>query len=497
MINLLYSCFDKVEPSIKDDLNMLLVEADNYKKHLKVPDVLHDTEIDYIEFLVKSYDQAGKFPSYTLFCQNYPDAIKSFTAASGQIQIILPGDMRNYIFQIIDARVNDYIARRMENLNKIIRAKGVTKEISEEIERLQGLSNRNQARHVDIKIDGKANYEALEGRPIGMTTGIKAIDDKIGGMNKGTLTTIAGFTSQFKTTFAVNIAHHNAYNNGYNIAYITLETPKNDMYWNLLSCHSYGSQFAKFQFISHDMMRQAKLNQEQKDYLFDVVEPDLEAPVTLADGSVVERGKIVFLDESDFDYFTFSEIQQVLEDVDDQLGGKLDALIVDYAQLCKFNGSAVVDNETATINAYVSFFRRLSQNFRKTYDANGKESVKQLTVILLSQIRRDSWRKAVNHNGVYDVTCMSDSSELEKSSYRIFTTFTTEDLKERKMAQVQILKNRTGQTMQAEPAEVFADGEAYVFCDEDGMTQNAFTGNDQTSALSAAFDSVGGLAGLL
>lgn len=497
MINLLYSCFDKVDPSIKDDLNMLLVEADNYKKHLKVPDVLHDTEIEYIEFLIKNYDMAGKFPSYTLFCQNYPDAVKSFTAASGQIQIILPNDMRNYIFQVIDARVNDYISRRIDSLNKVIRAKGVTKEIAEEMERLQGLSNRNQARHVDIKIDGKANYDALRSRPTGMVTGIKAIDEKIGGMNDGTMTTIAGFTSQFKTTFALNIAHLNSYAYGYNIAYITLETPKNDMYWNLLSCHSYSSQFSKYQFIGHDKMRQTKLNAEEEDYLFNTVMPDLDAPKVLDDGTTQERGKIVFLDESDFDYFTFSEIQQVLEDVDDQLGGNLDALIVDYAQLCKFNGSAAVDNETATINAYVSFFRRLSQNFRKTYDANGNEQVKQLIVILLSQIRRDSWRKAVNHGGVYDITCMSDSSELEKSSYRIFTTFTTEDLKERKMAQVQILKNRTGQTMQAEPAEVFADGEAYVFCDEDGMDTNTFAGNDQTASLTAAFDSLGGLAGLL
>ena len=51
--------------------------------------------------------------------------------------------------------------------------------------------------------------------------------------------------------------------------------------------------------------------------------------------------------------------------------------------------------------------------------------------------------------------------------------------------------------MQAEPAEVFADGEAYVFCDEDGMDTNTFAGNDQTASLTAAFDSLGGLAGLL
>ena len=39
-------------------------------------------------------------------------------------------------------------------------------------------------------------------------------------------------------------------------------------------------------------------------------------------------------------------------------------------------------------------------------------------------------------------------------------------MKARKSAQVQILKNRTGQTLY-EPVTVYADGEAYVFMDED------------------------------
>ena len=491
MLNLLCSCFGKTESFIKDDLNMFLAEAENYKKNLKVPDVMHDTEENYIKFLVRMYDASNSFPSETYFCQNFPEAKVEIDAhkSSPNFVSVAPEDIKHHIFNLMDNRVNDYISRRMSKLQHAIKAQGITSEISDEIIRLQHLSNRNQATsHIELKINGRENYNALLARPNGLSTGIRAIDEKIGGMNEGTVTTIAGFTSQFKTTFALNIAHLNSYNKGYNIAYITLETPKNDMYWNLLSCHSFDRKFTKYPFIGHDKIRQTKLDKAETDYLFDVIEPDLDTQMTLSDGSIQDRGKIIFLDESDFTYMTFSEITQVLERVDDELGGKLDALIVDYIQLCKFTDSTTIsDNETSTINAYVSFFRRLSQNFRKTVDANGEEHVKQLAVILLSQIRRDSWRKAVNHNGVYDVTCMSDSSELEKSSFRIFTTFTTEELKERRIAQVQILKNRTGQTMQAEPAEVFADGEAYVFCDEDGMDANAFAGQDQTASLAAAF----------
>ena len=70
------------------------------------------------------------------------------------------------------------------------------------------------------------------------------------------------------------------------------------------------------------------------------------------------------------------------------------------------------------------------------------------------------------------------------------TTFTTEEMKERKTAQVQILKNRTGQTLQQDPAEVYADGEASVFCDEEGMDANPYAsgGADLEDAFSSMSD---------
>lgn len=500
MRNILYSCLGKagsVGSSYAENLRMFEVEAENYKTVLKVPDVLHEKEKGILDWLIKCFDLSGTMPTIDLFVAQYPE-LKDYFAETSSIVEIKTNDLRVYIFNLIDFRVNDYISKRMAQLNEKVKEVGITQEIQTELERLQKLSNRNKAKNVELNISGRENYQSLKLRPEGMKTGIKAIDDNIGGMNEGTMTVIAGFTSQFKTTFSLNIAHLNSYYLGYNVAYISLETPKQDMWWNFLACHSYDTKFSKYPFIGHDRMRRCKLNPEEEDYLFNVVEPDLDSPMELPDGQTAKRGKVIILDESDFDSFSFGEIQAVLDKVDEQLGGNLDALIVDYAQLCKFSGSSS-KGETEQVNAYVSFFRRLSQNFKKTVDENGNEKTKQLIVLLLSQIRRDSWRKAVNHGGVYDITCMSDSSELEKSAYRIFTTFTTEEMKQRKMAQVQILKNRSGQTMIAEPAEVYADGEAYVFTDEDGMSQNSFAmnGGDSTASLSAAFDDLGDLSALL
>jgi hypothetical protein len=130
----------------------------------------------------------------------------------------------------------------------------------------------------------------------------------------------------------------------------------------------------------------------------------------------------------------------------------------------------------------------LSQNFRKEINSNGEETVRQLTMILLAQLNRGGWQKASRNNGVYQLDALADANELERGSARIFTTYTTEDMKARKSAQVQILKNRTGQTLY-EPVTVYADGEAYVFMDEDssaGSTWGSGTASGSAS-LEAAF----------
>ena len=497
MRNIIYSCFSKSDPTYIEALEMFEMESDNYVKNFKVSGVLHEKEREYFDFIIKSFQGSGTTPSQKLMCDMFPELKTQFMDTTG-ITEISSSDLRVYIFNLVDARVNEYVSKRIAELNIKVRESGITSEIASEFDKLQKLSNRNKAKDIDISIDGKENYTNLKLRPLGMVTGIKAIDDKIGGMNEGTMSVIAGFTSQFKTTFAVNIAYLNSYFYGYNVAYITLETPKQDMYWNLLSLHSYDTKFSKYSFIGHDRMRQCKLTPEEESYLFDVVEMDLKESKMEVNGEQHNRGKIVFLDESDFDSFSFGEIQAVLEKVDEKLGGNLDAVIVDYIQLCKFSGKGVISDETTQINAYASFFRRISQNFKKITNENGEEKTKQLIVVLLSQIRRESWRKAATHNGVYDITCMSDSSELEKSAMRIFTTYTTEEMKQRKVAQVQILKNRTGQTLIAEPATVFADGEFYAFMDEDGMDTNTFAvSGDATSSLEAAFSGIGSLDALL
>lgn len=484
MKNIIFSCFSKKDQTYIDYLQLFIDESDNYDKSFKVKNILKDTEKKYFEYIINSFNSAGETPSKDLFESVFTET-KGVFSSSTEIPIT---DLRVYIFNVIDLRINAYIHDRMTQLNQKVKSEGITNEIADEFNKLQGLSNRNKAKEIDINIDSREEYERKKLRPAGLITGIKEIDDRIGGMNAGTVTTIAGFTGQFKTSWSLNIARLNAYELGYNIVYISLETPKQDMNWNLLSRHSYEMKFPKYNFVGHDRMRRCELTQEEEDFIFNEVEADLKGEYVDANGVSHKRGRVIILDESDFNTFSFGEITAVLEKVDDELNGMLDAVVVDYVQLCKFSGSGITSDANAQINSYVTFFRRLSQNFRKEISPDGEETVRQLTMILLAQLNRGGWQKAVRNNGVYQLDALADANELERGSARIFTTYTTEDMKARKSAQVQILKNRTGQTLY-EPVTVYADGEAYVFMDEDssaGSTWGSGTASGIAS-LEAAF----------
>lgn len=764
MRNVIYSCLSKSDPYYVDYLRIFEEEADNYKKQFKIDGVLSDVERKFMDFIIKSYEVSGETPSLDLFVKMFSEyPVEDDLRVAEEIGI---NDFRVYIFNLIDKRVNKYIANRLDELNAKVKSDGITDDIAQEFTKLTSLSNRNKAKDINIEIDSKQEYDNKKLRPVGLVTGIPEIDDKIGGMSPGTVTTIAGFTSQYKcvsenervytnrglltmkeiynigvrsdlmvqsefgmrklvavhdegvknsyiiyiggipietspvhrfrvltdsglewveaqnlkcgdrvvqslkychhdgggnaehwkheaeliartrkefddnlfteslvcwkafirelfrhigyviengktfmyffsdtkaysvsrllsalgistvfvnsklfikgsvslqrfidvvgihtynevvhfvrlselddeyigdnelvaicnkdfdeyvsaeltwntvtdieqsecymydltvegsptyclngyvthnTTMSLNIAHLNAYELGYNICYLSLETPKEDINWNLLSCHSYSTKFQRYNFVSHAKMRWGTMTADEEDFIFNEVEPDFKNDYIDDEGNTRKRGKVIILDESDFKTFSFGEISSVIEKVDDKLGGKLDCVIVDYIQLCKFSGQGVTYDANSQINSYVTFFRRLAQNFKKEIKEDGTEEVRQLTMILLAQINRSSWQKASRNDGRYDITCLADANELERGSARVFTTYTSEDLKARKSAQVQILKNRAGQTMY-DPVTVYADGEAYVFMSEDGM--NSSFGGDGLASVESAFASM-------
>ena len=504
---LIKSCFNSTNPEMKEHLDFLLSEHKRYKKDQidifwkpkkPIPLAPDCYEIDFLEYMQTSFENSGQFPSENLFRLKFPAAKINFATVS----TIPVEDFRVYIANLIRDKLNKISSNFLYNLTSHVAKNGIDDEVQEYVAEIKKRTGKAKKPDIELRQDGRHNYLERLKRPLGLKTGISRLDDSIGGMDTGTVTVIAGFTSHYKTMFAMNVAYNNSYHYGYNIAYLTLETPKEVMYDQLLCRHSYDIKFPMCEFIPQDAIRKQILSHDEMDYLFDVIEPDLHAPYHARDDNgklmydddsnpiTKDRGLVTFFDLSDFETFSFEEITNTLETLDDMLDGKLDVVIVDYVQLCKFmeGGASLGSDDNKIINAYIAFFRKLAHGFR-----SGSQK-KQLIVVLLSQINRNSWLKATKNEGRYDLTCLADANELERGAARVITTYTTENMKVTSDAQVQLLKNRHGATL-PDPINVFARPDAYVYGEESDIIGQGFGGylptNNIMGALSALDDVMG------
>lgn len=271
-------------------------------------------------------------------------------------------------------------------------------------------------------------YNARKNRSLGAQTFVQPFDEKLQGLEPGTLCVVAGWTGSFKTTFALNLAHQNAVLNGYNTVFITSEVPKEILYLYLLCRHSFEAKFAQHGPIHRLETQKAVLSEEDEKFMREVVEPDLrENP---------DYGKVLILDETDFRSFTKSGIKAKLLSLDFDV----DILVYDYIQLVKYLDEAHEYRwgKTDPVNYYVRIFTDLAMHLY-----GGRHQVLSL---LLSQINRESWKKAKENNGEYDLTCLAEANELEKSAYYCIALYSDDDLKESGELKAQLLKHRGGET---------------------------------------------------
>lgn len=286
------------------------------------------------------------------------------------------------------------------------------------------------------------------------------MDERTGGLQPGTFNCLAGFAGAGKTTAAVNIAY-NAISMGKNVCYITLEVPKVDMGYNFLSRHSYESKFKKT--ISHSIIKKKELSKADNEYLFDTVLPDFNENL---------ENHLFILDETDFNAYTFRDLELKMKECDDistkRNGSGIDLVIVDQAQLLKFGGGiSQAGNETSVINLYVSFFRQQAINFL--------HSKRSCTVLMLSQINRDGYTYASKHEGRYALTSLAEANELERASAMVIALYSDESLKASKQVSIQMLKSRNGETI-VDPVLTFMDPVYYAFGSEKENSGQMFTG---------------------
>lgn len=262
-----------------------------------------------------------------------------------------------------------------------------------------------------------------------ISTCVRQLDELLGGLQKGKLTSILGFTGCFKTTWALNIAYAGQLE-GLNTLYLSLEVTKFDVLSNLLSRHSNQPKFEHQ--IPHMDLKQRKLSLEKEKYLEDIIWPDYD---TL-------RGKIYIVDETDIGAYTEDALEEAFTKVNNQAieetGHGIDICVVDHINLLKFGNSNL--GVTDSVNKYTTFFRRQAFNWCKTGES--------VAMILVAQASRRGGEYARKYNGSYLLGHFAEGNELERASSVVLTTYSDDGLKILYQAKVGLIKNRDGSPLE-------------------------------------------------
>lgn len=446
----LENIFISIDKTNTDKLDILLKDKDI--------DTIEKTKIRKLKDLVGRLDKA---PSLTILKQEFPDMyFESTTKYDGD-------GLSDYIKLYLVNKKNILASSKLLSISSKVKTEGLTPDIINSINQLTksdivSISHYEVMDHI-LEIYDKKIPDS------GIKTGVKRIDEDTGGLQPGTITTILGFTGSFKTTWALNIAY-NAKLDNKNVLYLSLEVIKENIVYNILSRHSYDSKFNKH--IEHLSLKHKKLKPDEKDYFDKEIYPDF----------MKTGGKIYTIDETELENYSYYSLETKFVEIDKvankETGHGIDLLVIDHAQLLKFDASMKsLGNETNVVNAYVSFFRQTALNWIK--------SGKQIAVLMLSQSSRTGWQEAAKSEGRYRLTALAEANELERASSVVLSVFSSESLKQIKSAKVQILKNRDGQAW-SEPMEVFVDPVYYMFGDN----------NDQAIENSTEFN-MENLSGLL
>lgn len=398
---------------VKDAIE--LIESEN---------ILQDYEKEFLKNYKEVIKTTGNIPTRDTIKQHIP----SFRCESSLELDDILGSTRLFIKN----RLNKQMSNRLLALSEKVAKEGITDDIATELDRMT-MSDVVVSTFTKVQDEICAIMDKGVDKT-GIKTHTRKIDDTIGGLKPGQISTVAGYTSAGKSTFSLSLMHE-AIKQGFNVCYLSLELPREHIMYNLMSRHSvdtYEDGSDRFMtHINHGKLKDGTATKEERNFCKQQILPSLmQLP-----------GKFYIVGQEDMEartFFAYSNKMQEIENLCVEESGRgLDLIIVDYIQLMKYTDDMKSRvSEFEVTNMWVNYWRNQALDFLK--------SKRKVHVLMAAQINRGGWLKAAKRDGEYDLTALAESNEIEKASSVIITLFSDEKLKESKEIKFQILKNRDG-----------------------------------------------------
>jgi len=343
---------DKVAKSIESitdyesfyELRRILENQANYIEEWK-----------FADYVVRHIQDVGYLPT--------PEALTDYFDIG---EVVAPKEPDKYLRNLVINYRDKVLRQRMLEINskELISASDI-QELSEYAAPISsGVELVSTA-----NFEGKVEYDVIKSRPVGMKFFLTQLDVEVSGIAYGSMLTIFGYVGAMKTTMLLSLIYSNAKDLGYNTVVITLEVPKRELYFNLLSRHAY--EMDPGTEITAKKIKKAMLNDEEEDFLWNKVEPDFKSM----------EGNIFILDGTDITdssgRITETSFAAQIERIHTQYG--VDCISLDYVQLISNFGFS---KGSQAANEFIAFFFQYLIAF---------DNKRGLIGILLSQANREGW----------------------------------------------------------------------------------------------------------
>jgi replicative DNA helicase len=246
---------------------------------------------------------------------------------------------------------------------------------------------------------------------LGVYTGLQKIDEVLGGLKPTELMIVGAYTAQGKTTFSLNVVY-NAIYSGWDSALFTLEMSLEEMQDMVYCLHTsnysvwQGTEFERYiGKIEYNDIREGKLTPELKRFYYAALD-DLEANEDYGRLHIVQPENSTF---------TVDDINIKCLEINSDLktkGRKLEFIAIDYLRLLGVPGRS--QGEREDLNNKILGIKRLFLTFNNGQGLRG---------VSPHQIKREGYVRALSNGGMYLLSDLSDSSEIEKSGDVVITLF--------------------------------------------------------------------------
>lgn len=378
-------------------------------KYLMKAKCLSKQEENLCECMLKSYALYGKF--------NLLQVMKEFKIDTN-IYLDLKVYKRLEVYKVIDEFI--YNRRMLENQQVLEAVLDGTAQntYNEKVIDLVLKRYRNQ---IVVKEDESfrelENPEDLEPN-IEISSAIEYVDNLIGGLEDGLLTTIVGTNEEYKTMYAVNIAYR-ALQDEKNVLFISLGNSTQNIYKQFLCKHSCTPKFDRPISIQ-------ELNTKYDRNIYSAVYGDFENN---------HLSNLILFDNREFDVSTHYNLQRLIVHAQDTFIENtehgIDLIILDEFSNMKLNvRSKTITNTTTVVNEYYKYLKE---------QAKGLLGTKKKLPIIITACVNDNGIMALQNRWDFTLNCINQ--EMKILSDNIISIYGDNNLKTVKKVKVKILKS--------------------------------------------------------